>query len=143
MSTVADILKAKGNDIVHQVGPDDFVLDAMRRMAQHGIGALVVSEGERVVGIVTERDYARKVLLQGRSSSITPVRDIMTPDVMYVRPEEDAMACMALMTQRRMRHLPVMDNGRLVGLISIGDLVKDIIDEQQFIISQLERYIAG
>lgn len=143
MSTVADILKAKGNSTVFQIGPDASVLEAMRCMAEHGIGALLVSEGERIVGIVTERDYARKVLLHGRSSDSTAVRDIMTPDVMYVRPDEDALACMALMTERRMRHLPVMEGARLVGLISIGDLVKNIIHEQQFIISQLERYIAG
>lgn len=143
MSTVADVLKAKGNITVHQIGPEASVLDAMRRMAEHGIGALLVTQGEHILGIVTERDYARKVLLHGRSSEHTPVREIMTPDVLYVGPEQETTACMALMTQRRMRHLPVMEGKRLVGLISIGDLVKNIIDEQQFIISQLERYIAG
>ncbi|MGE4340230.1 MAG: CBS domain-containing protein [Pigmentiphaga sp.] len=143
MSTVADILKAKGNTVVHQIRPELSVLEAMRSMALHGIGALLVHDGERIVGIVTERDYARKVLLHGRASESTPVSDIMTPGVMYVSPDDDSMSCMALMTERRMRHLPVMEGPRLVGLISIGDLVKNIIDEQQFIIDQLERYIAG
>ncbi len=143
MSKVADILKTKGNATVHQIGPNDSVLEAMRRMAEHGIGALLVTEGDAVLGIMTERDYARKVILHGRSAADTPVRDIMTPEVLYVRPEDDTMSCMALMTERRMRHLPVMAGTHLVGLISIGDLVKNIIHEQQFIIEQLERYIAG
>ena len=112
-------------------------------MAERRIGALLVMECERIVGIVTERDYARKVILMGRSSSDTPVRDIMTTSVMYVRPDQTNEECMALMTENRLRHLPVIDGGKLVGLISIGDLVKDIISEQQFTIQQLEHYIRG
>ena len=119
------------------------MLDAVKLMAQHRIGALLVMEGEAVVGIITERDYARKVVLMGRSSKETPVRDIMTSSVMYVSPEQTNEECMALMTENRLRHLPVMDKGKLIGLISIGDLVKDIISEQQFMIQQLEHYIRG
>jgi CBS domain-containing protein len=119
------------------------VLDAIKLMAEKRIGALLVMEDRNIVGIVTERDYARKVVLMGRSSSETPVRDIMTTSVMYVRPNQTNMECMALMTENRLRHLPVIDNGELIGLISIGDLVKDIISEQQFIIDQLEHYIRG
>ncbi|HLE67558.1 MAG TPA: CBS domain-containing protein, partial [Burkholderiales bacterium] len=103
----------------------------------------LVLEEQTIVGIVTERDYARKIVLMGRSSKQTPVRDIMTFPVMYVRPDQSNEECMALMTDNRLRHLPVVDQGRLVGLISIGDLVKDIISEQKFIIEQLEHYIAG
>jgi CBS domain-containing protein len=119
------------------------VLDALQRMAEKRIGALLVMEGETIVGIVTERDYARKIALLGRTSAATLVRDVMTADVMYVRPTQTSQECMALMTENRLRHLPVVDGARLVGLISIGDLVKDIISEQQFIIEQLEHYITG
>jgi CBS domain-containing protein len=100
-------------------------------------------EGEKIFGMVTERDYARKVVLLARSSKDTPLRDVMTPNVIYVRPDQTTEDCMALMTQSRIRHLPVMDNGKLVGLISIGDLVKGIMSEQTFIIEQLQHYIAG
>lgn len=143
MSTVAQILKNKQNQAVHTIGPDAPVLEAVRKMAEHGIGALLVTEGEQIVGIVTERDYARKIILMGRASPTTPVRDIMTRSVMYVSPQQTHEECMALMTENRLRHLPVMNQGRLLGLISIGDLVKDIISEQQFIIEQLEHYIMG
>lgn len=143
MKTVSQILKSKASAAVHTIGPDDPVLDAVRLMAEKQIGALLVVEGERIVGIVSERDYARKVILLGRASSQTPVRDIMTSSVMYVRPSQTNEECMVLMTENRLRHLPVMDDGRLVGLISIGDLVKDIISEQRFIIEQLEHYIHG
>jgi CBS domain-containing protein len=119
------------------------VIDAIRLLAEKGIGALLVMEGERIVGIVTERDLARKVDFLGRSSRDTPVRDIMTSSVMYVSPDQTNEDCMALMTENRLRHLPVMEKGKLIGLISIGDLVKDIISEQQFIIHQLEHYIMG
>ncbi|MGE5823771.1 MAG: CBS domain-containing protein, partial [Bacteroidota bacterium] len=112
-------------------------------MAEKNIGALVVMEGGKVIGMITERDYARKVALMARSSRDTPVRDIMSSRVMYVRPEQTNEECMALMTENRLRHLPVMQSERMVGLISIGDLVKDIISEQRFIIEQLEHYIAG
>ena len=119
------------------------MFDALKLMADKSIGALLVMEGEEVVGIITERDYARKVILMSRSSKETPVRDIMTSSVMYVRPDQTSEECMVLMTENRLRHLPVMDGGRLLGLISIGDLVKDIISEQKFIIEQLEHYISG
>ncbi len=112
-------------------------------MAEKSIGALVVLEGEKVVGIITERDYSRKIVLLARSSKETAVRDIMTTSVMYVLPNHTSEECMALMTEHRLRHLPVIDQGKLIGLISIGDLVKDIISEQKFIIQQLEHYIAG
>ena len=143
MSAVADILKSKSDNTVHAIAPGDSVLDALQRMAEKRIGALLVMEGETIVGIVTERDYARKIALLGRTSAATLVRDVMTADVMYVRPTQTSQECMALMTENRLRHLPVVDGARLVGLISIGDLVKDIISEQQFIIEQLEHYITG
>lgn len=143
MQTVAQILKSKQNQTVWNITPEALVLDAIKLLAEKGIGALLVMEGEQVVGIVTERDYTRKVHILGRSSDNTPVRDIMTSPVMYVSPDQTNEQCMALMTENRLRHLPVMDNGKLVGLISIGDLVKDIISEQQFIIQQLEHYIMG
>ena len=143
MTAVADILKSKSDNTVHAIAPGDSVLDALQRMAEKRIGALLVMEGETIVGIVTERDYARKIALLGRTSAATPVRDVMTADVMYVRPTQTSQECMALMTENRLRHLPVVDGARLVGLISIGDLVKDIISEQQFIIEQLEHYITG
>lgn len=143
MTAVADILKSKSDNTVHAIAPGDSVLDALQRMAEKRIGALLVMEGETIVGIVTERDYARKIALLERTSAATLVRDVMTADVMYVRPTQTSQECMALMTENRLRHLPVVDGARLVGLISIGDLVKDIISEQQFIIEQLEHYITG
>ena len=143
MKTVAHILRSKRDQTVHTITPTAAVLDAVKLMAEKGIGALLVMENEEVVGIITERDYARKIVLMNRSSKDTPVRDIMTSSVMYVRPEQTNEDCMALITENRLRHLPVMDNGKLIGLISIGDLVKDIISEQQFVIQQLEHYIMG
>ncbi|WP_043704756.1 CBS domain-containing protein [Leptothrix cholodnii] len=143
MTSVADILKSKPQAVVHTTTPSTTVFDAVKLMAEKGIGALLVTEGEQLVGIVTERDYARKVALMSRSSRETPVRDIMTADVMFVRPDQTSSECMALMTENRLRHLPVMADGKLLGLISIGDLVKDIISEQRFIIEQLEHYITG
>ena len=143
MTAVADILKSKGDAVVHAIEPDDSVFEALQRMAVKGIGALLVMQGDEVVGIVTERDYARKVALKGRASALTQVRDVMTTSVMFVEPAQTSDECMALMTDNRLRHLPVMQNGRLVGLISIGDLVKDIISEQKFVIEQLEHYISG
>lgn len=143
MTTVTDILKSKASPTIHTVDPATSVFDAVRLMAQQNIGALVVVERDQVVGMVTERDYARKVALRDRASKDTPVRDIMTSPVMYVHPLQTSEECMALMTENRLRHLPVMDGGKLAGLVSIGDLVKDIISEQRFIIEQLEHYIAG
>lgn len=143
MQTVAQILKSKPSQAVCSIAPTALVLDAIRLLSEKEIGALLVMEGEQVVGIVTERDYARKVDLWGRSSTDTRVSTIMTSSVMYVRPDESNEQCMVLMTENRLRHLPVMDNGKLIGLVSIGDLVKDTISEQQFLIQQLEHYIRG
>ena len=142
MKTVRDILETKGHD-VWCIEPGATVLDALRLMAEKEIGALVVMEGERVVGVLSERDYARKVVLLGRASPTTAVREIMTGAVIFTHPGQSIEACMALVTEKRVRHLPVLREGRLVGLISIGDLVKSIIDDQKFIIEQLERYISS
>jgi CBS domain-containing protein len=143
MKTVSQILHAKGTAEVHAIAPGDTVLEAIRRMAEKGIGALVVMEGNDIVGMVTERDYARKVILMGRASDQTAVREIMSPTVLYVRPHQSNEDCMALMAGNRVRHLPVLDQGRLIGLSSMGDLVKDIISDPQFTIEQLEHYISG
>ena len=143
MKGVAQILKAKPDRTVYTIRPDETVYEAVKKMADKGIGALLVTEGDRTTGIVTERDYARKIVLAGRSSKETPVSVIMTRDVLCVSPQQTNEECMALMTENRVRHLPVLDRGKLIGLVSIGDLVKDIISEQQFIIEQLEHYIAG
>ncbi|MFC6521617.1 CBS domain-containing protein [Undibacterium arcticum] len=141
--TVSQILQSKPNQQVYRIAPTAPVLEAVKLMAQHGIGAVLVMDGEQIVGIMSERDYARKVVLLGRSSSDTPVRDIMSANVMYVRPDQTNEDCMVLITENRLRHLPVLDQGKLVGMISIGDLVKDIISEQQFVIQQLQHYISG
>jgi CBS domain-containing protein len=143
MKSVANILKSKADAGVYSIAPTASVFDALKLMAEKNIGALLVMESDAIVGIVTERDYARKVALLGRSSPLTQVREVMTAAVMFVGPEQSPDHCMALMTQHRLRHLPVVDDGKLQGVISIGDLVKDIISEQKFIIEQLERYIAG
>lgn len=143
MKSMTNILKLKADHRVYSVAPDASVFDALKLMAEKNIGSLLVMDGSAIIGIVTERDYARKVALFGRTSPQTPVREIMSPDVMFVGPNHTTKQCMALMTQNRLRHLPVIDDGKLLGLISIGDLVKDIISEQQFIIEQLERYISG
>ena len=143
MTTVSDVLKSKAHATVHTIAPDATVFEALRLMAQENIGALLVVEHERIVGIVTERDYARKVALMARLSRDTPLRDIMSSPVMYVRPNQTSEDCMALMTENRLRHLPVLDGGQLIGVVSIGDLVKATISEQQFTIEQLEHYISG
>ncbi len=143
MKKVAEILREKSNPAVVTVAPDSSVYDAIRTMAERGIGAVVVLDGETVLGMLTERDYARKIVLQDRSSRTTKVRDIMTESVYYVRPEDTREHCMALMTERHFRHLPVIHEQKLVGLVSIGDLVKDVMSEQKFIITELERYISG
>jgi CBS domain-containing protein len=143
MKSVAQILKSKADQRVYSIAPTASVFDAVKLMADRNIGALVVMEGEKIVGIITERDYARKIVLMARSSKDTPVRDVMTPSAMYVSPIQASEECMALMTENRVRHLLVLDGGKLIGLISIGDLVKDIISEQKFIIEQLEHYITG
>ena len=141
MSTVADILKSKSNSAVVSVRPEHSVFEALRLMAEKGIGAVLVMAGKDVQGIFTERDYARKLVLQGRASNQTLVRDVMTCNVLCVRPTQTTEECMAIMTENRLRHLPVMDGEQVVGLVSIGDLVKSVISEQQFIITQMEQYI--
>ena len=144
MTTVNDILRSKADPSVYTISPDATVFAAVHEMAQKNIGALpVVNDRGQVVGMVTERDYARKIVLTNRKSRETLVREIMAESVLYVRLQHTSDECMALMTENRVRHLAVMDAGKLVGLISIGDLVKDIISAQQFIIEQLEHYITG
>ncbi len=144
MTAVADILKSKAHQGVYSVAPSDSMLDALRLMADKGIGALLVLEEGRIAGIVTERDYARKVALLGRTSGQTRVADVMTSAVRFVRPAQTSGQCLALMSENRLRHLPVVEeDGTLTGLISIGDLVKDVISEQQFLIEQMEQYITG
>jgi CBS domain-containing protein len=142
MRTVKQLLESKGHD-VWSVSPDTSVLEAIKKMADKQVGALLVLDHGKPVGIVSERDYARKVILQGRSSQETPVEEIMTTRVVCARPDLNVQECMAIMTDKRIRHLPVMEGDQVLGMISIGDLVKAIIAEQQFIIAQLERYIAG
>jgi len=143
MTTVAQIIASKPDKNVYRTTPDASVFDAIKLMAEKSIGAVLVMEGEKVVGIITERDYARKIALKARSSKDTPIKDVMTSPVMYVEPAQTSNECMALMTETRLRHLPVMDNGKLIGMVSIGDLVRDVISEQQFTIEQLQHYIAG
>ena len=142
MTIVRQLLDRKGRAIF-SVAPGAAVLEAIRAMAEHQVGALLVMEDETLAGIVSERDYARKVILLGRSSADTPVRDIMTSAVITVQPDTTVDKCMQLMTDRHVRHLPVVDGGRVVGMVSIGDLVKAVIQEQSEHIEQLERYIAG
>jgi CBS domain-containing protein len=142
MKTVAQLLRTKGQQVL-SVSPDMPVFEALGVMADKNVGALLVVEGERLVGVFSERDYARKVILKGKSSKDTPVQEIMSSHVLYVRPEQTIEDCMALMTDKRVRHLPVMEEGRVVGVISIGDVVKAIIAEQEFIIEQLQNYITG
>ena len=143
MTVVSKILQSKPDATVYSVAPGASVFDALQLMAAKGIGALLVTEGESIVGIFTERDYARKIALMGRTSSLTQVRDVMTTAVLFVRPDQTSEQCMQIMSNNRLRHLPVVEGGKLVGMISIGDLVKDIISEQKFIIEQLEQYISG
>src|SRR5947199_8612602 len=142
MKTVTQLLRTKGQS-VRSVAPDIPVFEALEVMADKNVGALLVVEGERLVGVFSERDYARTVILKCKASKDTPVREIMSSHVLYVRPEQTIEDCMALMTDKRVRHLPVMEEGRVVGVISIGDVVKAIIAEQEFIIEQLQNYITG
>jgi len=140
--TIASILKIKGEEI-WSVGPDATVYDSIALMAQKGIGAVLVIDERKLVGIISERDYARKIVLEGRSSRVTPVREIMTPDPVTARPENTVEECMTIMTQYRIRHLPVLDGENLVGIVSIGDLVKATIADQAHTIDQLQTYIVG
>jgi CBS domain-containing protein len=136
-------LLANKDSTVWTIEAEEPVLDAIQLMADKHIGALPVVRGKELVGILSERDYARKVILMGRSSSATPVWQIMSSPVITISPDDETHHCMEIMTQKRIRHLPVVENGELTGMISIGDLVKSVIDEQQETITQLERYIAG
>lgn len=142
MRKVSHILQDKGNRIV-SVPQEAPVLEVIRLMAEHHIGSVLVMRGDELIGIATERDYARKVILQGRSSADTPVSAIMTSPVSCVSPEDSVNACMEMMTERRIRHLPVQEGGQIIGLISIGDLVKAVIEDQQQEISQLHQYITS
>ena len=142
MRRVRHLLEAKAPE-VFAIGPDAAVIDAIRLMAEKGIGAVVVMQSGRLAGILSERDYARKIVLQGRSSATTPVSEIMTGQVVSVRLDDTADRCMQLVTDRRIRHLPVLDGDAVLGVVSIGDLVKAVIDDQQVEIDQLQRYIAS
>lgn len=143
MKTLKQLLAGRNRPLAI-VAPNDTVYHALTVMAQHEVGALLVMDGEQLVGIFSERDYARKIILQGKTSKETLVREIMSDRVAYVTPTSSLQECMALMTEKRFRHLPVLDDdGSVIGMISIGDLVKETIREQQFLIDQLERYIAG
>ena len=142
MRTVRQLLGAKAPE-VYAVSPDDAVIDAIRLMAEKGVGAVLAMQGGRLAGIVSERDYARKIVLHGRSSSNTSVRDIMSSNVVTVTPDHTVERCMQIVTEQRIRHLPVLQGDSVVGVISIGDLVKAVIEDQQVQLDQLQRYIAS
>ena len=140
---IQSLLKSKSSNTVLSVRPDQSVFEAIEKMAEHGVGALLILENNRLLGIITERDYARKVIIRGRSSRETAVREIMTSPVVFVTPQQTVDDCMALMTVHHFRHLPVVDGEKVVGIVSIGDLVKWIITGQERTIQQLESYISG
>jgi len=142
MTTVGNLLKIKGSEI-WSVTPDSTVFQALEKMAEKNVSGLLILENDKMVGIFTERDYARKLILKGRLSKNTKVSDLMTRTILYVKTQNTIDDCMNLMTAKRVRHLPVIDNGRLAGILTIGDLVKQIISEQQTTIHQLENYISG
>jgi CBS domain-containing protein len=142
MRTVQQLLDDKGHDI-QSVHPDDSVFDAIQKLAAANIGSLIVIEDDRPVGIFTERDYARNVILKGKSSPTTQIREVMTTRVIYVQPSQTVEECMAIMTDKHIRHLPVLRDEKLIGMISIGDLVKSIIADQKFTIEQLQQFIQG
>ena len=142
MAYIRDILNTK-DKTVYSISPDATVFDALILMSEKGIGALIVMEGEKVVGIFSERDYARKIILKGKTSRETMVREVMSSHLFHVRPENTVEECMVLMTGKHVRHLPVFEEGRFVGVISIGDVVKAIISHQEFLIDQLSNYISG
>ena len=142
MPTVRHVLNDKGHS-VHQIRPDASVRDALALMAEHDVGALVVLDGDNLVGIITERDYARKIVLKGRTSPTTTVSEIMSTRVICARLDQTVEECMAVMTERTVRHLPVLEHKKVVGIVSIGDMVKCIIDDQKFTIEQLEHYFQG
>jgi CBS domain-containing protein len=140
MAIASQLLKHKGR-VIHRVAPEAPVLEAIRLMAEHGVGALLVMQGDTLLGVVSERDYARKVILKGRSSNDTPVREIMSSPVTTVRAEQSVHDCMRIMSEHRFRHLPVVDDDGVVGVLSIGDLVRSVVEEQQKTIADLEQYI--
>ncbi len=140
--TVRHLLEQKGRT-VWTVDPDATVFDALAKMAEKDVGSLVVMDGEKLVGIITERHYSRNVVLKGKTSPTTLVRDIMERNVIHVRPEQSVELCMALMTEKRVRHLPVLDGKKVIGIVSVGDLLKSLISKQKFVIDELEHYIHG
>jgi CBS domain-containing protein len=140
MTTARQVLDEKGRNVC-SVGPDDTVYDAIRKMAEENIGSLVVVENDKPIGIFTERQYARNVVLKGRASPTTRVLEVMETKLLYARPDQSVEECMAVMTDKRIRHLPVIDQGKLIGIVSIGDLVKTIISNQKFLIDQLVHFI--
>ena len=142
MASVKQVLDSKGRDVWF-VAPSDSVFVVIEKMAEKGVGALLVMENDKLLGIVSERDYARKVILKGRSSNTTPVEDIMTNEVISISSSQTVEDCMSMMTEKQIRHLPVIDGEKVEGVLSIGDLVKTIIAEQQFQIEQLEGYITA
>ena len=142
MKTVKNILRVKGSK-VYSISPDATVYEALNRMADKNVGAMLVFEGDNLVGMISERDYSRKTILKGRLSKETAVRDIMTTELVTVHPDDDIEECMELFTDKRVRHLPVIEKGKVVGIVSIGDIVKSIIDYKDFIIEELENYIKG
>lgn len=140
--TLADLLEKKGSQ-VYAIAPDATVYDAVKVMAERSVGALLVMEGERLVGMLSERDYARRVILEGRASKDTAVREIMTTRVVYGRPEQSVEDAMAIMSDKKFRHLPVMKDDKVVGIVTLGDAVKELLSEKEFLIEQLENYISG
>lgn len=141
MSTVNDVVNSKQTDI-WSIAPEDTVFNAIKLMDEKGIGALAVLHEDELVGIISERDYARKVVLKGRSSNETKIKEIMTREVIFTRPEQGIKECMAVMSKHRIRHLPVMENGKLISMISLGDVVKEIISDQEYQIEHLQHYVA-
>jgi CBS domain-containing protein len=142
MTNIKQLLDTKGREVL-AIGPDDTVFDAIKKMADNNVGSLAVLDGEHMIGIITERHYARNVFLKGRSSPKTIVKEIMSTRVVCARPEQSVEECMAVMTEKAVRHLPVLEHKRVIGIISIGDLVKSVIDDQKFTIEQLEHYITS
>ena len=142
MKTVAELLRVKPSRVV-SVRPEQTVLEAIKVLAQENIGAAIVMSGDRIAGILSERDYTRKIVLKGRASDTTKVEEIMTPNVIVVSPRTKTRECMQLMTEKNIRHLPVVEEGRCIGMVSIRDIVSDIIADQDFTIEQLEHYISG
>jgi len=139
---VKDILRRKGNDVI-SVSPQSSVLDALKLMAEKNVAGVLVMEGEKLVGIFTERDYARKIILKGKTSADSKISEVMVSNLITITPDNDLTDCMQLMTNKNIRHLPVVENGKLTGLISIGDVVRTIIEEQKDVIGHLQQYIAG